>query len=158
MYAFWKPRYFIRGIQKVRIVVPAFGAVHIFVSSPPCVGVLFLFFFNTSAARMLEKLVSWKFPNDFASFGICAAHACFTFFDCFEKCDSHLAWGSHFQSEISGGELLRCRIVKISLKNKSKIMFRVTKIKILVVCDNELAQWNDDNVAKLESQPRPQPQ
>ena len=26
------------------------------------------------------------------------------------------------------------------------------------VCDSELAQWNDDSVAKLQSQPRPQPQ
>ena len=26
------------------------------------------------------------------------------------------------------------------------------------VCDSELAHWNDDGVAKLQSQPRPQPQ
>ena len=80
-------------------------------------------FFNTSAVRMLEKLVSWKLPKDIATFAICAVYACLTFFDCLEKCDSHPAWGSHFQSEFSGGELLRCRNVEISLENKAKPCF-----------------------------------
>ena len=42
------------------------------------------------------------------------------FFDCFEKCDSHPVWKSHVQSEFSGGELLRCRNVNISLENIAK--------------------------------------
>ena len=42
------------------------------------------------------------------------------FVDGFEKCDSHPAWGSHFQHEFSGGELLRCRNEKISQENKAK--------------------------------------
>ena len=42
MYAFWKSRYFIGGVQNIRIDVPTFGAVHFFLSSPPCVGMRFL--------------------------------------------------------------------------------------------------------------------
>ena len=42
MYTFWKSRYFIGGVQKLRIVVLAFGAVHMCSSSPSCVGVQFL--------------------------------------------------------------------------------------------------------------------
>ena len=42
MYANWKWLYFIGGVRKLKIVVPAFGAVHMFSSSPPCVGVRFL--------------------------------------------------------------------------------------------------------------------
>ena len=34
-------RYFIRGVHKLRIGVPTFAAVHIFLTSPPCVGMRF---------------------------------------------------------------------------------------------------------------------
>ena len=42
MYTFWKSRYFIGSVQKLKIGVPAFGAVHIVLSSPPCVIMRFL--------------------------------------------------------------------------------------------------------------------
>ena len=54
MYTFWKARYFIGGVQKIKIGVPAFGAVHIFLSSPPCVGMRFLCF-STPLRRALSR-------------------------------------------------------------------------------------------------------
>ena len=114
----WRSR--ARGVQKAGIVIPVLGGKHYFVWSPCCVGVLILLF-STPAVRMLEKLVSWKLPKDITCFAIFVVHARVTFFDWFDNCDSHPAWGSHFQSEFSGGESLRCRNVKISLGNKTKI-------------------------------------
>ena len=42
MYTVWKSRYCIGGVQTLNIGVPAFGAVHMFLSSPPCVIMRFL--------------------------------------------------------------------------------------------------------------------
>ena len=51
MYAFWKSPYFIGGVQKLRIVVPTFGAVHIFFVVAALRGNAISVFVNTSAAR-----------------------------------------------------------------------------------------------------------
>ena len=52
MYIFWKSRYFIEGVQKIRIGVPAFGAVHIFFVVPAQRGSVICVFLNTSAVRL----------------------------------------------------------------------------------------------------------